>query len=502
MTIRRLFLLFFSSFSVFLIFISCSNLSEEKGTYLVFAQNSRAAEKEVSNLTSITLHGNSSDEKLSCTWKTWSEVVSSKIELSAGDWEFTLAAKLDSDTYSATTTAKIKAGKENVVSFSLKKMDSDSDATSLITLSPGGEDTPDSFDSISEAVKAMTDSDTDYTIYISGIFTGCQKIEFTDSVNAKSITLQGLDSAVLDGNSEGTTLTISTTVPVTLKNLTITGGKNEDAETGYGGGIFTAEGTSVKLADGTLVAGNSAYEGAGVYTNGKLFMYGTAVIGDSSKTEAATESSCANLAVNAGGGICISSSGMLYMGYSDEETPSELSGGVYYNAKDCGISAGGNVYMNSGFIAYNYGKGVSIWGGATVELSGGAIIGNYNPNAGGGVRLGYNSKLNFSGGTISGNTATYGGGIALDNNGIVVTMTGGSISGNTATEAGGGVSCGNASTSKFKMTGGSIIGNTAPSEKGANLYKKGATISVMGTDSNGTSVNISDTTDADIVLVN
>ncbi len=104
-------------------FVSCANEIEDSKTYIVFSSGSRAAEteKSVENLTEISLSGKSSAGTLDKSWEKWSELLSDKIELDAGECEFSLTAKLDDEKYSATTTQKIEAGKENAVSFTLKK---------------------------------------------------------------------------------------------------------------------------------------------------------------------------------------------------------------------------------------------------------------------------------------------------------------------------------------------------------------------------------------------
>ncbi len=118
----------------------------------------------------------------------------------------------------------------------------------------------------------------DYTIYLTGTFTGEQKIEDPSgsALPAASITLtgyQGVDSDgvpkdVLDGgfteSSKGSTLTISTTVPVIIKNLKITGGY---AEEGKGGGITLSQGTSLTLESGEISGNSGVSSSAAVYVS-------------------------------------------------------------------------------------------------------------------------------------------------------------------------------------------------------------------------------------------
>ena len=110
--------------------------------------------------------------------------------------------------------------------------------------------------------------------------------------------MTGNTTDILNGTGDGSVITVSTTKPVTIKDLKITGGNETN-----GGGIYIASGANVTLANGAVVAGNKAtYSGSnggggggGVYNAGTLFMYGSAVIGDSSVSQWATGTSdCSN----------------------------------------------------------------------------------------------------------------------------------------------------------------------------------------------------------------
>lgn len=100
---------------------SCANEIADSKAYLVLSQNSRAAEKSAENLTKITLEGKSNSGNLSRSWERWQELSGEKIELDAGNWDFTLTAFLEDEQYSSTISAKIESGKDNLVEFKLKK---------------------------------------------------------------------------------------------------------------------------------------------------------------------------------------------------------------------------------------------------------------------------------------------------------------------------------------------------------------------------------------------
>ncbi|MDD5930057.1 MAG: hypothetical protein PUC37_09690 [Spirochaetales bacterium] len=84
-----------------------------------------------------------------------------------------------------------------------------------------------------------------------------------------------------DGN---VALVIKTSVPVTLQNITITGGNNSytyNISNTMGGGINVGSSADVTLSDGVLITGNYASTGAGVFNAGKLTVTGSSFSDDS-----------------------------------------------------------------------------------------------------------------------------------------------------------------------------------------------------------------------------
>lgn len=203
--------------------------------------------------------------------------------------------------------------------------------------------------------------------------------------------------------------------------FTMTGGEIKGnsapaAETGgYGGGLVLTE-TSTFIMTGGKISGNSAaVQGGGIYAyNSKIFMSGTAVIGDESPDgNAATELSHSNTAPR-GAGICLSSAS-LYLGYTSytsesENTPAELTGGILYNYAS-GTHGGavynsGTVVINSGTMGYNQAKGsggaLRITASSTGVMTGGEIKKNNSAQGGSGV---YNEgTFTMTGGEINGST--------------------------------------------------------------------------------------------------
>ena len=333
---------------------------------------------------------------------------------------------------------KIGAGMDTAKDYTLWAKWSENAGSSAVVYV---NDSEEAYDSITSALAALNDSSVDYTIYIDGTLTVTTSINPSNVTNAKSITLIGKNANgtdTLDGKSGGgSVLTIATDIPVTIKNLKITGGTY-----GRGGGLFIAEGSTVTLADGAVITGNTAGTitdclGGGVYNEGTLFMYGTAVIGeDKNALPTAVENS--NSAYYGGG---LYNAGSVYLGYSGwtDGIPveAELTGGIFYNyAVDGGgaIFNAGTLNIKSGFLSYNY---TPAWGGgirtaesgSAIVMTGGTISHNANNNnMGGGVIL-RGGTFNMAAGEISYNIAGSGGGISITD--AAFTMTGGSIKGNT-----------------------------------------------------------------------
>ena len=273
--------------------------------------------------------------------------------------------------------------------------------------------------SLSSALSMLNNATKDYTIFIKGTLTGSQMIpeslKKTGSgggyTYAKSLTIcgdTGLDNSGLPQDElkvtgTGTVLTIYTNVPVIIKNLKITGGKQS---TESGGGIYINNSeANVYLTNGALITGNQAKVGGGAYVaQGNLFVYGSAVIGKSGVSSHAEddENSFGNKATTSGGGIGVGS-GTLWLGYSSENVPAETSGGVIYNlVKGSAETHGGGIdnqngtiNIAAGLVSYNYaccdedstntGCGGGIFTAGNAFLSGTAVIEENYSDYGGAV---------------------------------------------------------------------------------------------------------------------
>jgi len=261
----------------------------------------------------------------------------------------------------------------------------------------------------------------------------------------------------IDANGANTSaLTLSTSVPVTIENLKITGGQGtEESSSSYGGGIYLQTGI-LKLGDGVQVTGNKAKYGGGVYVkkDTKLFMYGSALIGDSLDTTATGETGCANYSSADGGGIY--NAGSIYLGYKGIEegnpVPETLTGGVkrnasYYggggiNNKGSSSSEKSNLKINSGYISYNKASCVT----DSSESSG---------SPGGGIQN-YQSNIEISGGEISYNEANSGGGVSVTAN-VSAVFSGGTVKENKAASWGGGITVSDSSNTSFIISGSASV---------------------------------------------
>ena len=214
---------------------------------------------------------------------------------------------------------------------------------------------------------------------------------------------------------DGAVLVIATQVPVTIKNLIITGGntwysEGSDVYSSFGGGLHIVQGANVTLDDGVLITENAGRYGGAIYNAGTLTMVGSATIGDKSVNTFAQIDHYSNYYSNGGG---IYNVGTVYLG-----STKTLTGGIYNSyGKDAlggGIFNDGNgtIEMCSGNINYNdgqeFGGGVYLNTG-TFTMTEGQMIGNSTGKSGGAVYV-KNATFYFSGGVIKGHNANTSGG--------------------------------------------------------------------------------------------
>ncbi|MDD5930790.1 MAG: leucine-rich repeat protein [Spirochaetales bacterium] len=294
-----------------------------------------------------------------------------------------------------------------------------------------------------------------YTILIDGKVTGSQTIpsDFTTS-EAPSLVIKGYIpdgqtqsaasfAGVTTQSTTGSALNIDSAVPVTIQDLTITGGK----KTGNGGGInITNAQADVTIASGTVVTGNNASaNGGGIYVVKPQSSY-TPVL------KITGGQICKNTAASGGGVFSDEKASLIFSGGTIGGSSSEYAnsatnaGGGIYSAIDGTFSmSGGNVLYNKVTGTFNNLNNPSGGGGiyfaSEASISGGNIKNNSATNAmGGGIYAGADTDSELGGTSlyIQSNSAKYGGGI-FNTNGAWTTISGGTISGNTVSSRGSGI---------------------------------------------------------------
>ena len=301
------------------------------------------------------------------------------------------------------------------------------------------------FEQAFEVVRESTVYASNWTIKLDGVLTGATVIDSTllpESTYLTSVTIEGANTPATPGNPQDgfdggftdatDTAVLSITTPtsksIILKNIKITGGNNtKTSGQGNGGGLYVGkdpedEPAKVTLDGDTVIAGNYAENGAGVYTDGTLwisdatitgnratldgggvynnwlvYMYNNAVIGNKNATTAAVDSGSnttyANYAAQNGGGIY--NKGPLYMGSSEQfgsygneypDSSQSFTGGIYYNYAG---SQGGGIFIYGGqsVVMYNGNPtiGTMAYNAVGANGEGGAIYQNGNFSIGGGA---------------------------------------------------------------------------------------------------------------------
>ncbi|MBO4706335.1 MAG: leucine-rich repeat protein [Spirochaetaceae bacterium] len=201
--------------------------------------------------------------------------------------------------------------------------------------------------------------------------------------------------------------------------FTMTDGNiNENTAAECGGGVYVYGSNGSFTMSGGVIAGNEATkDGGGVYLKeGKMYMHGTAVIGDPSERNSAATSSLHSNIATVGGGIRVDYSGAAYIGYSDANNVASFTGGIYYNYATSESSetyhGGGGIYNATKIanckIKYNGAKadGGGVFAGAGCTIENSEISFNATEGNGGGICFYTSRNLLLSGGTvIGGNTA-------------------------------------------------------------------------------------------------
>lgn len=312
----------------------------------------------------------------------------------------------------------------------------------------------------------------DYTINIDGTLTSTQQI-YSDDLStdqANKLILLGTTAdgtgvtnpTTLNGgftsSNKGVTLSITTPVPIEIKNLKITGGYTSSK----GGGILV-NGYKVHLTldEGALITGNtSSSEGGGIYFEGKDGENRATLI---MKSNAQISGNTAS--VNGGGvylsyaDLCMSDYALIGQLTSTNDYATNTTGGYSNKA-----SLGAGVYcMYDAKVRLGYASPEA--DDKKLLNDGYGIIYNYAGTAGGGIcSYSTHNTIEMDSGNISKNTGyDNSGGVYLPS-GFVMIMTGGTISYNYTAKQGGGVYVGSGTSSDkfatFTLEGGTFTGNT------------------------------------------
>lgn len=310
----------------------------------------------------------------------------------------------------------------------------------------------------------------------------------------------GASSTTIDaqGNSRVLEITATSSTPVTVSGLTLTGGAFSGPGADAGGGGIFVDGTYTGLLtlSGVTVTNNQATVTSG-FNNGGGGIFSES-IGDLALTNSTVSSNTATItgatSGNGGGGI-----------YDDDGpvtlTGSAVSDNVVTEGTGATVSnGGGGIYEDNGDVALTNssvdGNSETVTGG-TPEAEGGGGIYVYS---GANITL-TNSAVNANGLTLTGGTASDSGGGGVDQDGSgSTTVTNSSISDNTASITGaghlGGIGFYNPDGA-LTVTGSTIADNTGhifdssgPDDGGGAVYNWGAANTYLNDTLSGNSITL------------
>jgi predicted outer membrane repeat protein len=324
------------------------------------------------------------------------------------------------------------------------------------------------FATLTEAVQKATAGDT---LKVKGTCEG--DIMIGENL---SITVSG-KAATLKGSGNSSVVSVSKSVAVTLKGLTITGGIGTvgiPSGTNTSGGGIDNEG-SLTLNHVTITGNRATAFGGGIYSNGSLTLQKSTVSSNNNNHAGyegsgiysqgslrVAKSTVANNAVGEGHGA-----GIFIAGGAAVVEHSSVTGNTLSLGNAGGIClAGGSLILSKSTVSDNAafsGGGIVNGGLLTLEKS---TVSN-NPE-GGGIANGGSLTLNKS--TVTGNTGYEGGGI-YNGEQASVKLNGSTITLNTATEKGGGIY--NAKEAAVTFSGSSSVTNNSAhehEESGGGIY--------------------------------
>lgn len=391
----------------------------------------------------------------------------------------------------------------------------------------GTEEKP--FKTLGKAVEKLSSNysdDKNYFFYISGAISDTVSIsDGQDRLYAKSITILGKTGTGEDsviGKDSGSIISVMTEVPVTIKKLTLTGGKGTSlADDLIGGAVYVTDknanvsfsevsftknsaslggavyntNSTVNFTSCTFSQNSATKEGGAIYNKGTMTLRGGFLSENTSEKSAGAISNktsimledtriTKNTAGEYGAGICNSGTAELTR-VTISENSSEWAAGIYnrgskfsfeggtissnlangcaagiYNDSVSGTFTLSGAELSGNTLTGTEAKGAAVYNkNGTFVMKAGASIKNHNVGADGAAF--YNGEggiFTFNGGTISKNRAKKGGGVY---NLGTMNLRGGTISGNYA-EYGAGIY----NAKKLNMTNGEISENSASIDGG------------------------------------
>ena len=275
--------------------------------------------------------------------------------------------------------------------------------------------------SLREAVdQANRTTGADTITFDAAVFTTGSRILLTlgqmDIIESLTITGLGSDIVIIDAQDSSRILFIDdgSGIPdldVQLTGMTLTRGMASFSE--YGGAILTHE--NLTIAD-MLIAGNDAYRGGGIYSDGSMTVTGSTF----------------------------------------SENDGNKHGGGIFNIGTLTVT--GSLFSNNradGYLA----RGGGIFNQGTLTVTDSNFSGNYAENIGGGIVCGGSGAMTITGSTFVGNRSYVKGGAIGNMKRGDATIVGSTISGNTAGNGGGIYNLGNPTDGGFMTIHSSTITN-------------------------------------------
>ena len=192
------------------------------------------------------------------------------------------------------------------------------------------------------------------------------------------------------------------------------------------GGVAVQNSGNLEMFIGSVVSGNEAEYGGGIYVdNGTFGMQGGIIIGNTTLT-------------HSGGGVYVNAGSFTMVGGKiNDNTSYEMGGGIYITENSTFIMQGGTI---GGNIAKTMGGGGVAISASNFTMSGGTISNNIALSTHGGGIYNIFGNITILGGKIINNTAMWNNGGGIYNYwGSSLNILGGAIINNSAHAFGGGI---------------------------------------------------------------